>query len=823
MKSLDKTALKSELITQYKSFLHETKNKQEIYKWQAVNNFQKSWNIDAIDLEKMIKASFKKTSNLFYQNTWGFLIKAAKSFPEDTRQMFLVLYNEAIPLLERINIFQKSAKNLLEKVKKEFNIEKLNDQQDERAISIYLSFKFPDKYHLYMYSYYENLCKLIGEQTALVGERYFHYLTLADSFKNEFVTNDDELLNLHKNISPGYSWDDTNLIVQNIFFTMLNNSKENQNILRLKPLIDAFENWYTLSAHRLNENLYLDTMTLDYLNGLSKRDFIDYFFDFANSGGGIQSGGHRKAPMFKETLTNNYREVKSFLLEPFNKNFTHTDWLKRINEFNGLGSGLATIYLHRINKKRYCVVNQKSKEAFTKIGFQIAGNIIESHKLIVEASTKLIQAFPLLSNFYKTDALTHFIISTDEGKKIFSDLAVYEPNEDIENPNRKQISLNQIFYGPPGTGKTYNTIISAAEIVSGRKKLEFKEALEIYENNLHDTIEFITFHQNYSYEDFIQGLRPDLDQKGLAFERRDGIFKVIADRALKNLRESLVSMPLKQDFEDVFEAFFKPYYEDGEMEIKMKKSLFIIKNITDKYIDFDKPTGSSHHTLNFNSLKKMYENGQNDIIKGGLTPYYQPILEKLLAHGNLVKKESVKRKNYVLIIDEINRANISRVFGELITLIECDKRTDGIHRSDGKIPMNVMLPSGESFCVPSNLYIIGTMNTADKSIALLDIALRRRFEFKAMYPDYNLKDLKDVYILRKINEQIITMKGHDFQIGHSFFMGKDYDLIKVMNVKVIPLLLEYFMNKADEVIKILKGAGLKINDKVWPIQIEGIA
>lgn len=819
MESSEKITLQRDLITHYKSFLHKTQNKKEIYKWNAIDNFQKNWDIEADDFEKMLKDSFSKTGNLFYQNTAGYLNKAAKNFPEDLRQMFHVLYNEAIPLSERIISFQKSAKNLQQKLRKKLNSEKINDQQDERAISIYLTFKYPDKYHLYMFSYYENFCQLIEEKIAHVGERYFHYLTLAENFKNEFVTKDADLLKLHKELNPGYPWDDTNLIVQNILYTMLNNLKNNQNLSKLKPLIGAFENWYSASVNRQNEQLYEDTMNLDYLKGLSKGNFIDYFFNFANSGGGIQSGGHRKAPLFKETLTDNYREIKAFLLEPFNNNFNPTDWLKRINEFNGLGSGLATIYLHRINKKKYCVVNQKSKEAFKKLGYQIAGNLGESHKLIVEASTKLIQTFPSLANFYKTDALTHFMIGTDEGKKILEELTFHEPNVNIENQDKKmdKPSLNQIFYGPPGTGKTYNTIIKAAEIVSGEKFDDFKAAQKFYNENLHDTIEFITFHQNYSYEDFIQGLRPDLDQKGLAFERKDGIFKVIADRALKNLRESSVSAPLKQDFNDVFEEYFKPYYENGEMEITMKKSSFIIKNITDKYIDFDKPQGTSHHTLNINSLKKMYENGKNDIIIGGLAPYYQPILEKLLAQGNLVKKESVKRKNYVLIIDEINRANISRVFGELITLIECDKR------SNGKIPMNVKLPSGESFCVPSNLYIIGTMNTADKSIALLDIALRRRFEFKPMYPDYSIKGLMNSDILRKINEQIITMKGHDFQIGHSFFMGDDYDLTNTMNCKVIPLLLEYFMNKADEVIKILKVAGLKINDKVWPIQIEGIA
>lgn len=203
----------------------------------------------------------------------------------------------------------------------------------------------------------------------------------------------------------------------------------------------------------------------------------------------------------------------------------------------------------------------------------------------------------------------------------------------------------------------------------------------------------------------------------------------------------------------------------------------------------------------------------------GLASYYSPLLEQLLTLGKDAKgkKESIQKKNYVLIIDEINRANISRVFGELITLIEPDKR------SHGSIPLKAKLPSGESFVVPSNLYIIGTMNTADKSIALLDIALRRRFVFEAMYPLYEMEedDIYDTDILQSINKQIIATKGHDFQIGHAYFMHDNKDLVKRMNLKVIPLLLEYYMNDEKEVKRILTNAGLIIEENAWPIQIKG--
>jgi 5-methylcytosine-specific restriction protein B len=212
----------------------------------------------------------------------------------------------------------------------------------------------------------------------------------------------------------------------------------------------------------------------------------------------------------------------------------------------------------------------------------------------------------------------------------------------------------------------------------------------------------------------------------------------------------------------------------------------------------------------------MYEQETLGVIKG-LPIYYAPLLDQLLENGkeNVHNIEKVGKQNYVLIIDEINRANISRVFGELITLIEPDKR------SHGAIPLKATLPSGDDFIVPSNLYIIGTMNTADKSIALLDIALRRRFEFEAMYPLYEIngEEVPDSEVLRKLNTLIIDRKGYDFQIGHSYFMDDSLDLIQKMNRKVIPLLLEYFMNDEKEVKDILQSVGLKIEPNSWPIRI----
>ncbi|CAM1346385.1 McrB family protein [Tenacibaculum crassostreae] len=382
-------------------------------------------------------------------------------------------------------------------------------------------------------------------------------------------------------------------------------------------------------------------------------------------------------------------------------------------------------------------------------------------------------------------------------------------------------SLNQIFYGPPGTGKTYNTVLEAAKIITGNESISYKAALEVFNNYMGNQIEFITFHQNYSYEDFIQGLRPDTGDQGvLSFYKKDGVFKKIADKALKNLKASNTEVQKKRDFSEVFEEFIAPLVEGekNEIEIKMKKVSFFITNIKDKSIEFRKTSGGTDHTLSIKTLEEMYNEESTRNIQG-LSSYYKPLLNELLGIGKLNEAEHISLKNYVIIIDEINRANISRVFGELITLIEKDKRYGG------KIPLTATLPSGEKFSIPSNLYIIGTMNTADKSIALLDIALRRRFEFKPMYPDYEVENIHKAAFLKSLNDLIVkSNKGYDFTIGHAYFMcdeNEAFDFENTINNKVIPLLLEYFMNDDLEVTKILNEA-LKLEDaKVggWPLKL----
>lgn len=399
-------------------------------------------------------------------------------------------------------------------------------------------------------------------------------------------------------------------------------------------------------------------------------------------------------------------------------------------------------------------------------------------------------------------------------------------NTKNKNTNNMKSTLNQILYGPPGTGKTYNSINKAIEIINptfdltqDRKivKDEFDRLVGLGQ------IAFTTFHQSMSYEDFIEGIKPKVEEdinenKQVVYEIEDGIFKRLANKA-KTTNTSINSNTLQYSFDDAWDDLITEAEQNIErgipetLKIQTPNLGLKIVEITERGNLRLKPIYSEdarEYTVSYSRVKRLHEvfpdlskvkNIDKEfraVIGGSNSTAYWSILNilnpKIIANSNNINstKESPSTP-FVLIIDEINRGNISSIFGELITLIEDSKRLGQMEE------LEVILPySKTKFGVPSNLYIIGTMNTADRSVEALDTALRRRFSFVEMMPDEKVISDKKftgydrAKIMNLINQRIEVLLDRNYTLGHSYFIKDDFQ--NSFENEIIPLLQEYFYN-----------------------------
>jgi 5-methylcytosine-specific restriction enzyme B len=446
--------------------------------------------------------------------------------------------------------------------------------------------------------------------------------------------------------------------------------------------------------------------------------------------------------------------------------------------------------------------------------------------------------------------------------------------------------LNQILYGPPGTGKTYHTIEAAVQAAEPDYFAELKETfldnheLRVAIKEKYDAlvgeqrIRFVTFHQSYGYEEFVEGLSTEVaEDKSVFYKIKKGVFKSICEDAAiseldTNKKINSNGRVWKLSIEGAHQNATKKYClehnmgaigwgDTGDLNLEERNEYFSalgpkdqnsLNNFTNEmtigdlvlcidskrtveaigvvsgeyiYDEAGLPIRDDYcHHLSINWLvtdESIDFMTLNDDKQFSLQTCYllfrmnvADVLNYLQTKDIvLIDKENRRetRQNYVLIIDEINRGNISKIFGELITLIEPSKR-EGQSES-----LQLTLPySGKPFSVPDNLYIIGTMNTADRSLAMMDTALRRRFDFKEMMPNASVlagckvNGINLEALLATLNARIEILYGREHTLGHAFFIpvknlidngdqeGALMELVSVFQNKILPLLQEYFFD-----------------------------
>lgn len=682
-----------QLLANYKVRLRKTGLGDEIYKWKNLYQYAGRPDLSKENLSEEFRTI--KFDNLLYQNANTVFKNLSKNKSEEYRHLLNFLFDETLPLSERILKFTHDIALLFQEMESDKN---LFHNHEERTIATLLTYHNPEKYTFYKSSFYGKYCKLLGIKPKNAGEKYVHYLELLQDLISGYISKDHELTQLVKSQLTDDCYKDENylLVAQDILYTQLEKTESgsDQNI---EPEI------------------------------------------FAN--------------------------------------------------------------------------NQKMKK-----------------------------------------------------------------------------HLNQILFGPPGTGKTYHTINESVQIIDPEfyhENSKDRESLRSYYNDkliidwetAKGQIGFCTFHQSFSYEDFVEGIKPQKPSDAdtyLKYTVEEGIFKRMCKLAERNLKgqniqnqelisftedefksaqfyklslgdfseqetkalynywkennvisigfgdgldfsgknETEVTAIYQEKYKDDFGAnainLFKNYLKVGNYVVISKGNLHIraIGRVTGEY--YYDPTTEMRHK-HFRTVQWIFNDQEipvEDLYTKSLAP--QTIykmksewIQKSFFVNSSASQISEEQRNYVLIIDEINRGNVASIFGELITLIEPDKR------AGNKEELKVVLPySKDSFTVPSNLYIIGTMNTADRSIEALDTALRRRFSFKEMGPDPALintegrlkdsngtiDDIDVVALLSAINDRIEKLIDKDHKIGHAYFMDietKD-DLDMVFRDKVIPLLEEYF-------------------------------
>lgn len=873
-----------DLIERYKSYIKESKLKDELYKWKLIKQNKERPDVNAADFEAEIASvSF---SNLVYHAAISSIKQIAKEKPKEYRLIFRDLFDEQNPLENRIKNFDKNSR----KIYKEITSDKtLHPHHDERTAALFLTYHNPEKYTIYKDSFYRKFCQILGVKPKRKNQKYVHYLELVNELINKYIKEDEELIRLVNQNLDDECYHDPNftLLAQDILFQVLDKEvgpKENYWIFQGNPKIFDFET-------ALRKDIMTDWTVSAHKDKIKEGDKVIFWITGENSGvyalGEITEKPREKTDsadnyLWKEENTNTLKagikithnlidnpisesEIEGIpelnklktgnqgttfsasedefnailnLIEPggefeqVKNKFNSEEFdsfiklIRKINHLLNIGQGDQKVTysirddrLNYIVGVRYClnIYLKKKPERFGVIGEEKLSDNSMNYK-----GSRFNSTYNYFANLDFSDNQFKSILKAIEKEyELYSKSNYFKyNNRDFENYvfqtsdtiSAMDLSKNIILYGPPGTGKTYSLKKDYFP------KYTISEQSITPELHFEETVSKLTWWEAIALallENGTSKVNDIIENRWVAKKAQLSESKNVRATIWGNLQFHTIQESKTVNYSQrqpplIFDKTQKKEWKLIESELKEQAPE--IYKILDSVNDFkSKPKSEIKHFV-FTTFHQSF--AYEDFIEG-IKPKTEEGQEELLyeIQNGIFKELCLRAQNdpknrYAIFIDEINRGNISQIFGELITLIEPDKRIGAENE------LKVILPySKKEFGVPPNVDIYGTMNTADRSVEALDTALRRRFSFLEIKPDPNVLSNVDYQeinlsrLLETINQRIELLLDKDYQIGHSYFINVRNleDLKVVFKDRIIPLLEEYFYGDFGKIGLVLGG------------------